>query len=148
MKNYFEIKPNEGLGDFYFGDPVEELYAIFGEPDETEVLEEEDFNTKIISYWEKGFTFFLEGDNFEYFTCIESDNEEISLFGSKIIGFSEKELISFLGLNGFSEYESEDEEWGEKRITFEDLSMDFYFENDELISVSWALPEEDEDEEE
>jgi len=148
MKNYLEIKPNIGFGDFEFGSPTDELIEFFGNPDESEILEDEEFETKIISYWEKGFTFFLEGEDFTYFTCVESDNPDLSLFGQKIIGISEGELLHLLSKNGYTDFDAEDEEWGEKRITFEDLSIDFYFENDELISVSWASPEEDEDEEE
>ena len=53
--------------------------------------------------------------------------------------------------NGFSEMETEEEEWGEKRITFEECAVDFYFEDDRLVSVSWAsldIGEDEEDEEE
>ncbi|MDD3876410.1 MAG: hypothetical protein PHT69_07295 [Bacteroidales bacterium] len=140
MKNYFEIKPNEGIGDFLFGETAEEVLSFFGEPDETEDLTEEDEKVRIVSFWDKGFTFFFEGPDYSYFSCVESDNEELKLFGEKIIGKTSKELLSLLKTNGFTEYEAEDEEWGEKRISFEELSIDFYFEDDELISISWAEP--------
>lgn len=150
MKNFLEIKPNVGFGDFSFGDTAEELLAFFGTPDETEVLKDDDFEAKVVTYWEKGFTFFLEGENFTRFSCAESDYEGIQLFGEKIMGKSEEAMLALMSENGFDDYEAEDEEWGERRLSFDDLSLDFYFENDELVSVSWASPdiEDDMDEEE
>jgi len=147
-KNYLEIKPNEGLGDFNFGLDISNIVKSFGEPDETEILKEEDFETKIISYWEKGLTFFFEGENNTIFLCVEADNEDLTLYGEKIIGKNEAFISNLMTSKGFTVTETEEEEWGEKRLTYEDLALDFYFEEDELISVSWASLDDLEDDEE
>jgi len=148
MKNYLEIKPNEGLGDFKFGTDINEIIAVLGEPDETEILNDEDFETKIISFWEKGFTFFFEGEDYTIFTCVEADNDDITLYGKKIIGKDEKSIIKLMTDKGYSEMETEEEEWGEKRLTFEECAIDFYFEDGRLVSVSWASLDIEEGEEE
>ncbi len=145
MKNFLEIKPNIGFGDFEFGDDTQKIIDFFGNPDETEVLSDEDFEAKVITYWEKGFTFFLEGEKFSHFTCVESDNENITLFGKKIIGMQEVSLLSLMKDNGHENFEAEEEEWGEKRISFDELSLDFYLENDEVVSISWASPDIEDD---
>ena len=141
MKKFLEIKPEKGLGDFNFGMHIKEVTEFFGEPDETEILNDEDFETRINSYWEKGLTFFFEGDGNSVLACIETDNEDVTLYGRKIIGATEAEVVALMAENGYKDWEEENEEWGEKRITFEDIALDFYFENDELISVSWATLE-------
>jgi len=140
MKNFLEIKPNEGLGDFMFGETAADILSFFGQPDETEDLVEDEEHVRIISYWEKGLVFFLEGDDYAYFSCVESDNEDLTLFGQNVIGLTKEALLSLLEEKGFNEFEEEDEEWGEKRISCDDLGIDFFFEDDELISVSWAEP--------
>ena len=148
MKNYLEIKPNVGLGDFEFGTDISEIIAVLGEPDETEIINEDDFETKIISFWEKGFTFFFEGENHTIFTCAEADNDEITLYGKKVIGKDEKFIIDLMAKNGYTETEKELEEWGETRLTFDEIAVDFYFEENQLVSVSWASLDIGEDEEE
>ena len=147
MKNYSEIKPNEGLGVFKFGSDINEIIKALGEPDETEILNDDDFETKIISYWESGLTFFFEGENNTIFTCVEADNEKLTLFGKEVIGKSEADIIALLKENAYTELDTEEEEWGEKRLTCEELALDFYFEEDELVSVSWASLNDFEEEE-
>lgn len=147
MNNLFEIKPNEGIGTFAFGTDINVIIKALGEPDETEVLNDDEFETKIISYWEKGLTFFFEGEDNTIFTCVEADNEELTLYGQKIIGADLNSIIGLMSKNGHTETEIEEEEWGEKRLTYEDAALDFYFEDDELVSVSWATLDDIEDEE-
>lgn len=148
MKKFLEVKPNVGLGDFEFGADISEIIKVLGEPDETEILNDDDFETKIISFWEKGFTFFFEGEEHTIFTCVEADNEDITLYGQKIIGKDEKFITELMAKNGFTEIETELEEWGENRLTFDEIGVDFYFEENQLISVSWASLDIGEDEEE
>lgn len=147
MENLFDIKPGEGIGEFRFGTDINTITKVLGEPDETEILNDEEFETKIISYWEKGLTFFFEGENHTIFTCVEADNEELSLFGQSVIGSDLNTIVNLMEKNGYKETEIEEEEWGEKRLTYEDLALDFYFEEEELVSISWAILDDIEDEE-
>ena len=43
-----------------------------------------------------------------------------------------------MGANGFANPESEEEVWGETRLSFPEAVIDFYFEKGELNSVSWG----------
>ncbi len=138
MIKFLEIKPDIGLGDFVFGDTIDVIKSALGEPDDTEILNDEDFETKIITYFEEGITFFFEGEDNSIFTCVEIDNEDALIFGKKIIGKNEKEIIGLMSDHGYTEYETDVEEWGEKRISYEKNAIDFFFQDDELISVSWA----------
>jgi len=31
------------------------------------------------------------------------------------------------------------EEWGEKRLSFDEALIDFYFENEEMVTVNWGV---------
>jgi hypothetical protein len=41
--------------------------------------------------------------------------------------------------NDFENYELETEVWGEKRLTFEDAMIDFYFDDKQLSVISWGV---------
>lgn len=142
-----EILPLVGLDDIEFGFSTDEVADLIGGPDETEIIEadEEDVETLLWYYDETGFTFFFEGEEEKILNCIETDNEECLLFDKKIFELNEVEVIKLMKDNGFSEVEVEDEEWGERRVSFEEILIDFYFENDTLNSVSWGIFDEDEE---
>ena len=53
---------------------------------------------------------------------------------------TEQELKKLMTEKGFKELDEEKEQWGEKRISFDDADIDFYFENGKLISVNYSLP--------
>ncbi|HRS53386.1 MAG TPA: hypothetical protein P5250_01610 [Bacteroidales bacterium] len=155
MENKFiEILPFIGLSNLEFGITLEEVEKLLGPPDQSETLEEledeneDDFNTLMWHYEQPEFTLFFESDedDAKILTCIETSNTNSTLFGKKIFDMTEEEIIKLMNDNGFENIEIEDETWGEKRISFTDAIIDFYFENNELTSVSWGISEEDDDE--
>ena len=47
----------------------------------------------------------------------------------------EKEIVRLMVDNQYFEQDIDNEVWGERRITFGEGNIDFYFEDDELLSV-------------
>jgi len=138
----FEIKLKKGLNDLPFGASAEETVEYFGEPSEIEVLEkdsDDEPDTELWYYDEESFSLFFEGDPDLVLTSIEINNQEARLFGAKIFEMNEDQIIELMKENGYSEMYSEDEEWGEQLLSFEDGLIDFYFENEKLITVNWSL---------
>jgi len=136
-----EIIPLEGFGVLKFGANQSEIEGILGEPEEIEDLpgEADESDAEVWNYWEDGHTVFFEKDYDGKCTCFETDNEESLLFGKKVFKMNEAEIISLMEKKGFKELETEDEEWGERRVSFSDAVVDFYFEDDKLVSVSWGV---------
>ncbi|MFL5753529.1 MAG: hypothetical protein ACJ76F_08985 [Bacteroidia bacterium] len=140
-----EILPKIGLNSFKFGANSTDALKLFGDPEETENLKDEvlNANSLVYHYWEKGFSLFFNANSNLIFTCAEIDNPGSLLFGEKIFDLSEEEIVKLFEKNGYKMTETEDHEWGEKRVSFDDALIDLYFENDELSSINFGLfPEE------
>ena len=139
MKN-LEIKPNIGFGEITFGSTKDEIVKIVGKPEESEELSEDDeFYAVACNYWDEGYTLFFEGEDHAIFSCVETDNASSVLFGKQIFKLNEKDIVDLMKKNGFKELETEVETWGEKRVSFEDALIDFYFDHDKLVSVNWGV---------
>ncbi|MCF8229499.1 MAG: hypothetical protein K9G58_07735 [Bacteroidales bacterium] len=135
-----EIKPKEGLGELKFGESSEKLISMLGEAEEMEDIEDEDeFNTVILNYWDKGISAFFEGKENSVLSCFEVDNPETILFGQKVFELSENEIIELMKENGYSDIDTDVEENGEKRLSFEDGMIDFFFDDDSLLAVNWGV---------
>ncbi len=135
---YLEINPKTGLNEIIFGNTIEKVTALIGEPQDIENLDMDDESTIVLNYWDKGITLFFEDSNKPSLSCIEISNIDATLFGDKIFILSEEKIIQLMSDNGFTDYEVETEAWGEKRMTYEELMIDFYFENNKLSVVSWG----------
>jgi hypothetical protein len=146
MKDNIEIKIKEGLNELKFGLTMAEVKKILGNPDDTEILDDSEEITELWYYFDDGITVFFEEYDEMRCVCLETDNSEAFLLGEKIADLKEKDIIDLFCKNGFNDFEKEDEDWGEKRISFNDAVADIYFENDELISINWGVDyDEDED---
>jgi hypothetical protein len=60
------------------------------------------------------------------------------LWGQKIFDLKEKQIIELFKANGITKHESEQHEWGEKRISFDEANIDFYFEKNKLVSINYG----------
>ena len=141
MSNKLEIRPLVGFGELKFGADQSDVENYLGEPQEIEDLpgEVDESDAEVWNYWNEGHTVFFEKDMENKCTCFETDNEEAILFGKNIFDLNEKQIIELMETNGYREIDTEDEEWGERRISYSDAVMDFYFEENQLISVSWGV---------
>lgn len=143
-----EIQLKQGLNGLQFRAGNEEAKAILGEPNEIEALEQEtddDPETELWYYDDLGLCLFFEADPDFELTSIEINNENALLFGAKIFDMNEDQVIDLMKANGFSEMYTEDEEWGEKLLSFDDALIDFYFEEGKLVSANWSLDIPDEE---
>ncbi len=129
------VKIKEGLGDIRFRMPVEEVVAMMGTADEVENIDNAaDEPTTVLRYNDLGLTLFFEGENPEL-ACIDTCNEECSLFGAEVFDMGERAIVELMVKNGYTEQDVDDEDWGERRVTFPEGNVDFYFEDDELTSI-------------
>jgi hypothetical protein len=141
MSNKLEIRPLVGFGELKFGADQSDVENYLGEPQEIEDLpgEADESDAEVWNYWDQGHTVFFEKDMGNKCTCFETDNDEAILFGKTIFDLNEKQIIELMETNDYREIDTEDEEWGERRVSYSDAVMDFYFEEDKLISVSWGV---------
>jgi L-rhamnose mutarotase len=128
-----------GLSNVLFGAAMTDVEKILGKPEETELLDDmEDCQSTVWHYWEKGFSLFFDENNKQLFGCVEIDNENAVLWGKKIFHLSEKEIIELFKIHNYSIYETEEHEWGERRLSFDSANIDFYFEKNKLTSINYG----------
>ncbi len=141
MEKKLAIRPLVGFDDLKFGATKQEVESYFGNPGEKEDIEvEDDFSdAQVWSYDELELSVFFENDFDNLLTCFDTNNEEVTLFDKKIFELKKDQIIDLMKKNGFTDYETEDEDWGEHRLSFNDAVMDFYFDNQALVSVSWGV---------
>ncbi len=135
-----EIKPKEGLGNILFGEIPENLTKIMGQPESVEdVRTDDDLKTTILSFPNQGVTVFLEGLIEPIVSNFDVDNKNATLFGVDVFEKTEDGIKKLLQENGYSQFEEDEEEWGERRLSCEDALMDFYFIDGKLQAVNWGV---------
>ncbi|MFZ4400740.1 MAG: hypothetical protein ACOYO1_11950 [Bacteroidales bacterium] len=139
-KKSIEIRLKKGMSEIDFGSSPEKVYSVLGEPQEVENLEMDDDTATIIThYLDKDLALFFVNSQKPCLECVESSNRDTMLFGKQLFLMSECEIINLLYENGYENYEIENEIWGEKRLTFEDAMIDFYFDEKQLSVISWGV---------
>ncbi len=137
----FSIKPLQGYGEIPFGMTLDETVKLMNMPDFYEELSdmEETGNRSIYYEYESLETnIYFEGITKSVVACFETGNEEATLFGQKVFQLRKDEIIDLMKANGFKELEEETED-GELRVSFEDALMDFFFDEEDLMAVSWGV---------
>ncbi|MFP4469115.1 MAG: hypothetical protein ACLFPE_00435 [Bacteroidales bacterium] len=149
-----EIKPLEGLGELEFGMTPEEVFEYLGKPDEDETFEDDEMgDTQVYHFWERSVSAFFENTEEPGLSNLETDNPDVTLFGKHIFAMKEADIIKLMKDNGYEDIDTEmmeDEDLeNEKRVSFDDAFIDFFFEDEVLTAVSWGtffdIDEEDED---
>ena len=141
MVETFEIKPCEGFAALPFGASMEEAEELFGPAEETDTLEgagPDEVNI-VWHYWEQGFTLFFDVNQRNAFTCVEIDNRNCTLWGKRIFEMSEEQVIELFQSKGYRDIDMEEHEWGERRLSFDDTMIDFYFKNSGMISINYGV---------
>lgn len=129
-----DIKIKQGLGDILFDTAIEDIVAALGEAQEIETIDNvDDMPTTIMRYGDD-VSLFFEGDN-PTLTCIDIANEDCTLFGKEVFDMNEKEIVALMVSNNYFEQDADTEDWGERRISFPEGNIDFFFEDDELMSI-------------
>ena len=136
-----EIKPGIGLSSLTFGASMADAEKVFGANEEVQLIDDfEEFKTTVWHYWDNGFTLFFDEQNGQVFNCVEIDNLEAQLWGQTIFDLKEIQIIELFKSKHILTYETEQHEWGEKRLSFDDANIDFYFNNNKLISINYCKP--------
>jgi len=130
-----EVLIKQGLGDIRFHMPVEDVVAMLGTADEVENIDNAaDEPTTVLRYNFLGLTLFFEGENPEL-ACIDTCNEDCTLLGEKVFSLDERALVQLMVKNGYTEQDVDEEDWGERRVSFPEGNVDFYFEDGEMTSI-------------
>ena len=129
------IKIKEGLGEIKFGMPVEEIVNLLGMADEVENIDNAvDESTTVLRYNDLGLTLFCEGEN-PALACVDVANEDCTLFGEQVFDLDERSLVNLMVKNNITEQDVDEEDWGERRVTFNEGNIDFYYDNGEMVSI-------------
>jgi hypothetical protein len=141
MMKDFTIEPLKGYGEIPFGMTLDEAAKILGMPDFYEELSdmEETGNRSIYyEYEELETNIYFEGVTKSVVACFETENMEATLYGEPIFDLTKEEIIDLMKKHGFKELEEEKED-EERRVSFEDAMIDFFFDEDGLAAVSWGV---------
>jgi hypothetical protein len=137
----FDAEILKSFGGLSFGATETETEKMFGKPDEEQVLVAPDDSTSRVShYWAKGFTLFFDKAKDGRFCSVEIDSTNPLLcWGINLFNLNEKQIKELFRENGYKDLDEENQSWGEKRISFDDALVDFYFEKGKLVSVNFGV---------
>lgn len=136
-----QINLLSGFSNYKFGQSIAEAELVFGKAEETQVLDDPILETSctVLHYWDLGFSLFFDNKNFKKFSSVEVDNDETTLFSQTVFKLKEVQLIELMKENNFTLTDTEQQEWGEKRISFDEAGLDCYFENGKLVSINFGV---------
>lgn len=141
MRN-LTIEPFKGFGDIKFGMSVEEIVEIYGEPSNNEqmepIIEEYENYSLLYEYDEEGFSVCFEGVTKTIVASISTFNEDATLFGEHVYDMDRNQIIDLMKRNGYKNYDEEEQE-GDTCLIYDELMLDFYFNEGELIDVVWGV---------
>lgn len=141
MKN-LTIEPFKGFGDIKFGMTVEEIVRLYGEPSNNEqlepIIEEYENYSTLYDYDEEGFSVCFEGVTNAIVASISTNNEEATLFGERVYDMDRNQIIDLMRRNGYKTFDEEEQD-GDTCLIYDELMMDFYFNEGELIDVVWGI---------
>jgi hypothetical protein len=141
MNLSFHIDLLKGFAGFNFGRSISEAERFFGKPEETQILDDDILETSctVLHFWDKGFSLFFDNKNLKKFSSVEVDNKDSILFDTKLFSLSETALIEFMKSHNFQLSDTEEQEWGEKRLSFDEAGLDCYFENGKMTSINFGV---------
>lgn len=141
MMKDFTIMPLKGYGEIPFGMTLDDAVKLLNMPDFYEELSDmEETGNRSIFYEFDGIqtNIYFEGITKSVVACFETENENATLYGKKVLELKKDEVIQLMKAQGFKELEEETED-GELRVSFEDALIDFFFEDDKMTAVSWGV---------
>ncbi len=135
-----DISPKTGFGEIRFGDTSEKVITFLGQPEDVENIEDVDgFNTVVLYYYEQGITVFFEGREKSVVACIETENPDAKMYGQSVFDMTENDIIALMKEKGYEVAEMELETTGERRVSYDDAMIDFFFVDGDLIVVNWGV---------
>lgn len=138
MMENFKIEPLKGYGDIFFGMQMDDVVELLGQPTNQEEIEsayEDDTHVVVLDYEDYDFSAYFEGADSMKVTNFYTFNEKSELYGAKIFDLNKEEIVELMKQNGYDDF-IEDKEDGDC-ISYDDLNLDFYFDNNQLVEVFW-----------
>ncbi|MCD6017758.1 MAG: hypothetical protein K0S53_879 [Bacteroidetes bacterium] len=139
-----QINLLKGFCTLNFGVSSVDAELVFGKPEEMQVLDDPILETSctVYHYWDSGFSLFFDNKNAMKFGSVEVDNKDTLLFGQKLFSLNEKQLTDLMKEHKYELSDTERQEWGEKRLSFDEAGLDCYFENGKLTSINFGVIDE------
>ncbi|MDF2448148.1 MAG: hypothetical protein K0R26_652 [Bacteroidota bacterium] len=139
-----QINLLKGFCTLNFGVSSVDAELVFGKPEEIQVLDDPVLETSctVYHYWDSGFSLFFDNKNAMKFGSVEVDNKDTLLFGKKLFSLDEKQLIGLMQEHNYALSDTEHQDWGEKRLSFDEAGLDCYFENGKLTSINFGVIDE------
>lgn len=144
-KELKEILPGIGLGELKFGLNRDQVKGMLGEPDEIEMYrygDSEKDGTESWHYDELDLSIAFDEEEDWRLVTIAVSSEFFEYAGNKVINLTKKEVLSMLESLEIEDLEEEDmsetEEVKYELITSEELSINFWFEDDVLSEIQWG----------
>lgn len=139
-----QINLLKGFCTLNFGVSSVDAELVFGKPEEIQVLDDSILETSctVYHYWESGFSLFFDNKNAMKFGSVEVDNKETLLFGKELFLLTEQQIIDLMKQHNFTLTDTEKQDWGEKRLSFDEAGLDCYFENGRLSSINFGVIDE------
>lgn len=141
MKNLI-IEPLKGYGDIRFGMSIEEIVNILGEPSNNEemdpMIEDNENFSVLYDYDDEELSICFEGSIKPVVASVSTYNEGALLFGERVYDMDRNQIIDLMKRNGYKDYDEEEQE-GDTCLIYDELMMDFYFNEGELIDVVWSV---------
>ena len=140
----FTIKPKIGIGDIKFNASINEFIDFFGNPDEDELLndENENFKSRILHYDNIGLSASFDEEYEWRLTSIAVSENEFQIKGVHLIGINNSTFLEKIKQLNFGKYEREvfvEDDYSSTLYHFEDMHLSFWFENDELKEIQWGI---------
>lgn len=150
-QRFIDILPGEGLGDLKFGMTTQEVFALIGGANETELIEDEEGNAITVwHYDELELSCTFEGPE-KVLMTMAVGGEDFELLGEAMIGLPKDELIlrlSEMELEDFEEVSFEEDDEPMLAIVCHDIDIAFYLDEGEVSEIQWGPYTEVEDEDE
>lgn len=136
------IEPLKGYGDIKFGMSREDVVSILGEPSNLEeldpIIDGNESTSVLYDYDDLGISICFEGIDEMLVTSISTSDEEAILFSERIYDMNRNQIIDLMKRNSYKEYDEEEQE-GDTCLIYDELMLDFYFNEGELIDVVWGV---------
>ncbi len=139
MNVLLDIQIGIGFANLQFGCKQDEVEQYFGKPTSVEIMNEGEGYDVTVWHYDLGFSIFFDDWEPKRFVCVDVDAKKAILWGKNVFEMKEHEIIGLFKKQGMYLYEVEEQAWGEKRLSFDEANVDFYFENGELLSVYYGI---------
>ena len=136
------IEPLKGYGDIKFGMSIGEVVGILGEPSNLEeldpIIEGKELSSVLYDYDDLGVSICFEGTDKMLVASISTSDEDATLFGENVYEMDRKQIIELMKKNGYKDIDEEEQE-GDTCLIYDELMLDFYFNEGDLIDVVWGV---------